>query len=362
MSDTLKPKSKPTLRGHQEAPVAKSKPRLTGAFRHFQDELKQLGQQSKQSTQKEPIITPAKGELVFDDGAEVTDLARQLQSGTSGLVELNALNLEPWSFANRSQDALFLEELNRDMDTAGGQKSPVLVRKLATPRPSSSDPEQTITHEVIAGRRRWEAVRRRENKTLICLVRELSDQQAALEQEMENRRKDPSNYDDARTYKRYLDSGLYPSQQALCEHLGIEKTKLSQLMNYNKLPDSVAQALEPMHKISLHSVRILRQWTTHQSEEIRGQCITWVLDNCVRIREGKLAYKQLEAAFQKLTQPPRPSDIKRAVTSKGTKVCSIRKAPDGRITIAFESSQLQTFLDEEIRRDINEVLEEICKN
>ncbi len=351
MSDVIK--SKPRL-GREPAPETKPKPRLTGAFRHFQGEMKALSQADDSA-----ILTPEKGELVFDDGRDISDLTNTTAALGTGLVELSALNIEPWQYANRSADALYLEELNRDMDTAGGQKSPVLVRKLKDPRPSSTDPEQLITHEVIAGRRRWEAVRKRADKTLICMVRNLSDQDAALEQEMENRRKDPSNYDDARTYKRYLDSGLYPTQQALCDHLGIEKSKLSQLMNYIKIPKEVSVELDPMHSISLHTARILRAYTCHKDAEVRDPCISYTIANSDKIRAGKLGYKQLENAYKKLINPPKPSDIKRTITCKGKKVCNIKKSPEGNITITLESNQLKDFMDDEIRLEINEVLESL---
>ncbi|WP_281648978.1 ParB/RepB/Spo0J family partition protein [Parendozoicomonas sp. Alg238-R29] len=350
MSETVKPK--PKLQGQGDVAVNKPKPRLTGAFRHFQDEMKALNKEP------ETILTPEKGELVFDDGREISNLEKTQVNGT-GLLKLNALNIEPWQYANRSEDALFLEELSRDIDTAGGQKSPVLVRKLATPRPSATDPEQLITHEVIAGRRRWEAVRKRADKTLICMVRDLSDQEAALEQEMENRRKDPSNYDDAKTYKRYLDTGLYPTQQALCDHLGIEKTKLSQLMNYIKLPEEVSSELDPMHKISMHTARILRTYTCNKDPVIREQCIAYTIEHSDKVREGKLSYKQLESAFKKLIDPPKSSDMKRTITCKGRKVCNIKKTLDGKITITLDSTQLPDFLDDEIRLEVNEVLESL---
>ncbi len=333
---------------------AKPKPRLTGAFRHFQSEMKALRDEPNNTT---PV--PDKGRLVFANGLEVSDNHRS-PSNNQGLIVLDARQVEPWLFANRSGDALFLEELEQDMGTAGGQKSPVLVRQLDKPRVSSFDPAWMITHELIAGRRRWETIRRLEDKSLMCIVRDMDDQSAALEQEMENRRRDPSNWDDARTYQRYLDSGLYGSQKELCKHLGIEPTKLSQLLNYTRLPAALTKAITPMHKVSIHTVRILRAYTRHKDKEISKVCLAYALEKSKQIQSGELHFQQLEKAFNRLITPtPKPLANKQKVTSKGRDVCEIKKNANGKITISLDSEQLADFLESGNQKKIKEILSKL---
>ncbi len=332
----------------------KPTPRLTGAFRHFQGEMKALREDPNKT---EHILD--KGRLVFVSGLEVSDNHRA-QPDNQGVVILDARQVEPWAFANRSEDALFLEELEQDMGTAGGQKTPVLVRQLNKPRVSSSDPAWMITHEVVAGRRRWETISRLDDKSLICLVRDMDNQTAALEQEMENRRRDPSNWDDARTYQRYLDSGLYGSQKELCQHLGIEPTKLSQLLNYTRLPQALTRALTPMHKVSIHSVRILRAYTRHKDKDISKACLAYALEKSEQIRSGELHFQQLENAFKRLLNPtPIALSNKQKVTHKGRDVCEIKKSSNGKITISLSAEQLADFLESGNQKKIKDILSKL---
>jgi ParB family chromosome partitioning protein len=98
--------------------------------------------------------------------------------------------------------------------------------------------------ELITGARRL-FVARHLNKPLAVEVRTLSDKEALIAMDTENRlRKDISPYERALSYSRWLRSGYFKSQDDIARALKISASQISRVIKLAQLPAVVVEAFE----------------------------------------------------------------------------------------------------------------------
>jgi ParB family chromosome partitioning protein len=115
-----------------------------------------------------------------------------------------------------------------------GQKQPVLGRNI------KGDIEFDV--ELIYGARRLLAARELA-MDLLVEIRDIDDQEAAIEMDIENRvRCDISPYERGLSYKRWLRSGLFSTQAEVSKALGVSEARVSRLLKYADLPAVVVGA------------------------------------------------------------------------------------------------------------------------
>jgi ParB family chromosome partitioning protein len=107
-------------------------------------------------------------------------------------------------------------------------------------RPLHDDPTHDI--ELVYGARRL-FVARHLNKPLAVELREISDREAIVAMDVENRqRADISPYERGMSYARWLRSGYFNSQDELASALKISSSQVSRLLKLARLPAVIVSA------------------------------------------------------------------------------------------------------------------------
>jgi ParB-like chromosome segregation protein Spo0J len=81
------------------------------------------------------------------------------------------------------------------------------------------------------------------NCELLVNLRTISDREAVIEMDVENRtRKDISPYERGLSYKKYIREGYFRSQSELSKALGVSQARVSRLLRFADLPSVVVSA------------------------------------------------------------------------------------------------------------------------
>jgi ParB family transcriptional regulator, chromosome partitioning protein len=161
----------------------------------------------------------------------------QMDNSTKRMVTaVNPFRCRVWSLHERLDSDINEATCRAEIESFNkyGQLVPVLGR------PVISDPEYDI--ELIYGARRLFAARYL-NKPLLVERRELSDHDAIIAMDIENRqRKDVSPYERGLIYARWLRAGLFPSQDDIARTLAVSASQVSRLLKLARLPSVVINA------------------------------------------------------------------------------------------------------------------------
>lgn len=152
------------------------------------------------------------------------------------VVAVDPFRIRVWSLHDRCDQHVTEESCKGEIDSfcKHGQVVPALGRQLR------GDPDYDI--ELIYGARRL-FVARHLNKPLLVDVREMSDREAIIAMDIENRqRTDVSPYERGLSYTRWLRSGHFGSQEEIARSLKISATRVSRLLRMAKLPSVVLGA------------------------------------------------------------------------------------------------------------------------
>jgi len=152
------------------------------------------------------------------------------------IVSVSPFRTRMWSLHDRLDQHLNEETCKAEIDSFSrhGQLVPVLGRVLR------GDPAYDI--ELIYGARRL-FVARHINKPLLVDLREMSDREAIVAMDIENRqRADVSPYERGMSYARWLRSGHFGSQDDIARALKISSSQVSRLLRLARLPSVVLDA------------------------------------------------------------------------------------------------------------------------
>ena len=152
------------------------------------------------------------------------------------IVTVNPFRARMWSLHDRCDQHVTEESCKEEIASfeKHGQIVPALGRVL------HGDPDYDI--ELIFGARRL-FVARHLNKPLLVEMRELSDREAIIAMDIENRqRTDISPYERAVSCARWLRSGHFDSQEDVVRALKISSSQVSRLLRFAKLPSVILNA------------------------------------------------------------------------------------------------------------------------
>src|SRR5580693_5669068 len=124
-----------------------------------------------------------------------------------------------WKGHERLEDHINEETCRQEIKSvlAHGQKIPALARRMIG--------EPSYRYELIYGVRRL-FIARHLNVPLLIQVRDLSDREAVIALDIENRqRKELSPYERGRSYSAWLRAGLFSSQDELAHVLKVSSSQ-----------------------------------------------------------------------------------------------------------------------------------------
>ncbi len=126
-----------------------------------------------------------------------------------------------------------------DSISESSQATPIIVRPMPSGR-----------YELIGGERRWRACKLLDSQTIECLVKKLTDEQAALFAVIDNdSRAALSEYEKARSYKKFLENGIAENQAVLAKKIGVSTASVTRCMAFFKLPKEILALLDQAPKM-----------------------------------------------------------------------------------------------------------------
>lgn len=152
------------------------------------------------------------------------------------IVKVNPFRCRLWESHSRMDEYLTEESCKQEIQSIGGsgQLVPAIGRQLKG--------DSTFDMEIICGARRL-FVARHLNVEITVDVRELSDLEAAVILDIENRqRRDFSPYERGRSFAKWLSMAYFDSQDELSRALKISPSQVSRLLKLAKLPSVVVAA------------------------------------------------------------------------------------------------------------------------
>lgn len=206
------------------------------------------------------------------------------------LMHINVAYLQRGKYQPRidlDEDAL--QELATSIKQHGVMQ-PIVIRPLTKVLPNSP-----ITHEIIAGERRWRAAQIAGLTHIPAIMRPMSDDLAIALALIENiQREDLSVMEQAAALQRFHDEfGMSHSQ--IADVVGKARTTVSNLLRLNQLHDDVKQALNE-GQMDMGHARALLSLSPKQQPVIAKKII-----------QGQLTVRQTEALVKDILNPKAPT-------------------------------------------------------
>jgi ParB/RepB/Spo0J family partition protein len=211
-------------------------------------------------------------------------------SRTGAVISVSPFRCCVWKLHNRLEEHITEESCKDEIQSFlhHGQLIPALGRPI---RIATSDVEV----EVICGVRRL-FVARHLNQPLLVELREMSDADAIVAMDMENRqRQDISPYERGIGYARWLRGGYFESQEKLASALQVSPTHVSRLLKLARLPSVVVGAFGGATDI----------------------CEGWGLELADALENPNVRHRVINAARElaKVSPRPAPRDVYRELLS-----------------------------------------------
>lgn len=202
-------------------------------------------------------LAGARAELLSMQG-EISSLREKLKEfeGSHPAQRLDPNTVRPSRWANRHASSFgsgAFARLKEDIQRAGGNTQPILVRR-------TDDPEKP--YEIVFGHRRHRACLELARPVLSVIVdaSSMPDLDLFMAMDRENRhRDDPSAYEQGTMYQAAIEEGLFQSQRRLAEAIGVSHTWVRRAMLVAELPPAIIEAFEaptviqPKHAEVLHA-------------------------------------------------------------------------------------------------------------
>jgi ParB family chromosome partitioning protein len=154
------------------------------------------------------------------------------------IISVNPFRCRMWSLHDRLEEHITDESCREEIASFArhGQLVPVLARPLRN--------DAAYQYELIFGARRL-FVARHMNLPLRLEVQELSDREAIVAMDIENRhRRDISPYERGLSYARWLREGYFSSQDEIALSLKVSASQVSRLLKVARLPPVIVSAFE----------------------------------------------------------------------------------------------------------------------
>lgn len=171
------------------------------------------------------------------------------------LVSIAPFRCRMWQLHDRLEESITNETCRAELASFAqhGQLIPVLGRPLTD--------DMDFDVELICGARRL-FVARQMNVPLLVEVRTMSDREAFIAMDLENRqRRDVSAYERGLGYARWLRQGYFGSQEEIARFLSVSTSHVSRLLRMARLPSAVVGAFG-------NAADICEGWAVNLSEAL----------------------------------------------------------------------------------------------
>lgn len=198
-------------------------------------------------------------------------------------------------------------------------------------------------YELVVGERRWRAAQRAGLSEIPSVVREMTDQEAAVIALVENlQREDLNPIEEAKAFKRLLDLNM--TQEEVAAQVGKSRPAVANSLRLLTLPDDV-QALISSGQLSVGHAKVL---LGVDSPEQRESVLRRVLSEQLTVRQAEELVRSLTSAGGQTQRRRRTSGTsavardpvwldfeERLAEALGTKVKVQPQGQGGRIVIEF---------------------------
>ncbi|MGM9950795.1 MAG: nucleoid occlusion protein [Lysinibacillus sp.] len=240
--------------------------------------------------------------------SEVESEVEVVSTAAEEVVKIPIDKIVPNRFQPRAVfDDEKIEELSRTIHTHGVIQPIVL-------RPSS---EAEGMYEIIAGERRYRAMKKLEWKEVPAIVRALNDKETASIALIENlQREELTAIEEALAYQQLLELHSL-TQEALAQRLGKGQSTVANKIRLLKLPQFVQEAILKREISERHA----RALIAIKDEQLQMQLIA-------AVKEYDWNVRQLEDQIQQILHPleeepeeqPKPKRAKRKAISKDVRI------------------------------------------
>lgn len=185
-----------------------------------------------------------------------------------------------------------IEELARTIHTHGVIQ-PIVVRKIGE------------GYEIIAGERRYRAMKKLGWSEVPAIIRELDDKETASIALIENlQREELTSIEEAFAYEKLIELHSL-TQEALAQRLGKGQSTVANKLRLLKLPEEIKNVILTKELSERHA----RALIPLKDKELQLQL-------CAEVLEQQLNVKQLETRIQLLLNPEEPKEKRKAPRRK----------------------------------------------
>jgi len=255
------------------------------------------------------------------------------------VIDLDPDLIDEWELVDRPVEEF--GDLSELMNSIAhhGQSIPILVRQASAGR-----------FELIYGRRRLKICKDL-GIQVKAFVRDLNDQDAYQQMVIENEhRQDISSWAKALSYKKVLDRGIFPSQASLAIHLGIDRSALTNILVYTRIPEPVSQAIGTFSKVGIHTARALLSLSEDKNN------YEPLIALAPKIASGEMGAKKLVRAVAKARNPYTRNTGSAVFNETGSKIFSLRRTPKRAVQILFPSDVVSRFSEDELKQRLASAL------
>ncbi|MDO7906166.1 nucleoid occlusion protein [Paenibacillus sp. JX-17] len=168
-------------------------------------------------------------------------------------------------------------------------------------------------YEIIAGERRWRAVKKLGMETIPAIVRDFNDSQAASIALIENlQREGLTSIEEAVAYQKLIDLHQL-TQESLAQRLGKSQSTIANKIRLLQLPDSIKSALMERKLSERHARALLSLDSEELQLKIMNEIITKELN--VKQTEARVAFYKEAAKIKKTKRVSFTKDVRLALNT-----------------------------------------------